>query len=506
MKSILPTLTLFLIVLAACETSKKQEIYEKPALLFDEELAPFYYGVASGDPMATSVVLWTKVVPEFKVPEVEIKWRISTDKNFNSIVQSGTEILDSTSQYTFKNVVNELFPATYYYYQFEALGEESVIGRTKTAPEASADSLKFAIVSCSNYEAGFFNAYGHIGERNDLDAVIHLGDYIYEYAPGVYGDSSTRRFHKPPKELITLSDYRIRYAQYRLDKNLMKAHQMHPFITVWDDHEIANNNYKSGAENHQPEEGDFQDRLENAKKAYYEWLPVTPSEKLYRNLKYGSLASIIMLDERTEGRTKQPESMDDPAYEDENQAMLGTEQTNWFFDQLAENTKWKIIGNQVIFTDLDISGAFPERPRNMDSWDGYPKEKFKIADHIRYNEIENVIFVTGDTHCSWAFETTLDPKEKYDPFAVEFGTPSVTSANYDEYTTSDTVEFVSFAYLAANPQLKYCNLTDHGYLLITLKDEEAMAEWFYAEGILIPYQEMKHGMTFHVKDGSNKLQ
>jgi len=282
------SLALFLSIVAFSCT--KKEVYpplEEPvAHLFNTELKPFYHGVASGDPLPDAIVIWTRVTPEEELPIIEVKWEISTDKAFGNIIQSGLFTTDPERDYTVKIDVSGLDSGYQYYYRFQALGSTSITGKTKTASQDAAE-LNLAVVSCSNYEWGYFNAYGDIARQSDLDAVVHLGDYIYEYGPGKYGDTTIGRFNLPAKEIITLPDYRTRYSLYRLDEDLRNAHSSHPFINIWDDHEIANDSYQDGAQNHQEDEGSYEDRKAAAVKAYYEWLPIRENGELYRSFQYG---------------------------------------------------------------------------------------------------------------------------------------------------------------------------------------------------------------------------
>lgn len=277
---------------------------------FDPTLAPFYHGVASGDPLEDAVIIWTRVTTNRS--SVDVNWKVATDSRMQNIVKQGQLQTNQSKDYTVKVDVTGLNDFTTYYYQFEALGNTSIIGRTKTAPAANveADNLRFAVVSCSNYQNGFFNAYNQIANRNDLDAVIHLGDYIYEYETGEYGDNSGGRIHLPNNETVTLDDYRVRHSYYKLDPMLRNVHQQHPFIHIWDDHEFANDANKFGAQNHQPDtEGDWETRKNNAFKAYFEWMPLRANSReeyrLYRTISYGKLMDLIMLDTRIEGRDTQ---------------------------------------------------------------------------------------------------------------------------------------------------------------------------------------------------------
>lgn len=279
---------------------------------FDPALKPFYHGVASGDPLQDRVIIWTRVTPDEEGP-VTVNWLVSSTPGMTDIVGSGSVTTDVSRDYTVKVDVSGLAPATTYYYYFSAMGANSTVGRTRTAPAGNADQLRFAVVSCSNYQDGYFNAYERISERNDIDAVIHLGDYIYEYETGGFGQDELGRGHVPDNEIVTLMDYRIRYSYYRLDPQLRKVHKQLPFITIWDDHEFANNAWVGGAENHQEEEGDWDTRKNNAYQAYFEWMPIrersSAPNRVYRKINYGNLVDLILLDTRIEGREKQKDSL-----------------------------------------------------------------------------------------------------------------------------------------------------------------------------------------------------
>jgi len=275
-------------------------------LSFDPALAPFYHGVASGDPLANKVIIWTRRTPSDDALSYQLGWQMATDTAFENVVRQGQLEAMASADFTAKVDVGQLNPETSYYFRFYDFTSQtySLIGRTRTAPHDDTDHLRFAVVSCQNYQAGYFNAFRKIAERADLDAVLHLGDYIYEYGAGegTYGYSNDRpdRANVPGTEILSLADYRTRYSLYRLDPDLRAAHQQHPFIAVWDDHESANDSYADGAENHQDDEGDWEVRKAISKQVYYEWMPIRELsyDKLFRSLKYGDLAELIMLDTR----------------------------------------------------------------------------------------------------------------------------------------------------------------------------------------------------------------
>lgn len=497
--------------LVSCETSPPS-FTEMVDPLKDPGDAPFYHGVASGDPLPDAVIIWTRVTPPHHMGTIDVLWETSVSSDFSVVHSSGKVQTDLTKDYTVKVDVSGLAAGTQYFYRFQALGQYSILGTTKTAP-AEARELKFAVVSCSNYEWGYFNSYQSIADRSDLDAVFHLGDYIYEYGPGRYGDTTLQRINLPGHEIISLDDYRTRYSQYRLDKNLKAAHASLPFINIWDDHEIANDSYKTGAQNHQDDEGPYETRKQAAVQAFYEWMPIRETSTLYRKFNYGNLADVYMLDERLEGRTAPVDSLQDPTINDESRTMLGSDQLNWFLTNLENSeSTWKVVGNQVIYSYLNW-GYEPNFTINLDSWDGYPAEQMKIADHIRGTDISNVIFVTGDTHSGWAFEVTNDPFENYDQetgegaFAIEFGATSINSANSNERVDDEMVmdHEKKIVNSELNPHLKYANLRDHGYLVLTLKEEQATAEWNVVSTVREPKFTTRVDQSMYVKSGEVKL-
>ncbi|MEO1652003.1 MAG: alkaline phosphatase D family protein, partial [Bacteroidota bacterium] len=450
----------------------------------DESLKPFYHGVASGDPIETQVIIWTRVTPESEnAGTIEVEWKVATDPELTSIVNAGTVSTDANRDYTVKVDVTGLTPGATYYYGFSALGINSITGRTNTVPVGDVERLRFAVVSCNNYQDGFFAAFGKIADRTDLNAVIHLGDYIYEYS--ATGDDrfgnpalleAGLRLHEPDSEIVTVNQYRTRYAQYRLDPNLRRAHQQHPFITIWDDHESTNNSYEDGAENHQPDtEGSWEVRKNVAKAVYSEWMPVRgdlTTQVLYRTFNYGNLMDLIMLDTRLEARDVADGAVGDsivnvaqPGLYDENREILGDTQEQWLFDQLSNSTaKWKVIGNQIVFADFNIWWSDPADPVAgqdlfLDFWDGYPKAKKRVINYIDQNNIDNVVILTGDFHSSLASDVALEPAPlagvnenipatgiapfpvtpTYNPetgegsVAVEFTTPGISSQNFNEF-------------------------------------------------------------------------
>jgi alkaline phosphatase D len=507
MKSVLFFISAIFFVTSCSPKKEKHEnkFVEEPSSLFHSDLKPFYHGVASGDPLQDRVILWTRVTPDDSSAIINVKWEISASSDFSAIVKSDYASTTIAKDFTVKVDANGLQPSTKYFYRFTALGAISETGETKTLAQ-NPDSVKFAVVSCANWEWGFFNPYEKISQRNEIDAVVHLGDFIYEYASGNYGDTTIGRINIPKHEIISLKDYRLRYSQYRIDKGLHDVSVKHPMIAIWDDHEIANNSYTEGAENHQSNEGDYANRKAAARQAYYEWIPIRESENHYRKFSFGQLADLIMLDERLAGREKPVENKNDPSLAREARTMLGKAQFDWLENQLKNSkASWKIIGNQVIFSDMNTEPIYPHLPTNFDSWDGYPAEKRKLKNFILENKIENIVFITGDAHSSWAIEVATDVKKNYSPFAVEFVTTSISSANGDEKYPIDTVKIKELEMLSENPHLKYLNNRDHGYMLLTLTSQKAKAEWWFVNTIRLPETGEFLGKSIEVKRGSVKI-
>ena len=499
--------SLLFLMVGCSEQSTATVKRDKNEKTLTTDLQIFQHGVASGDPLSDRVIIWTRVSTKKRVANVQ--WEISETENFDNILQTGILSTDATRDYTIKADVEGLSPGTCYYYRFTLAGKLSAVGRTKTLPTDNVEEVNLGIVSCSNYEFGYFNAYNGLAKDN-LDAILHLGDYIYEYGPDKYGDKNFTRKHLPPKEITTLRDYRIRYAQYREDKALQLAHQSHPFIMIWDDHEIANNAYKTGAQNHQKEEGDYMTRKVNAKKAYYEWQPIreNKNDEIYRSFSYGDLVDIIMLDERYTGREEPAATKDDAAGE---RTMLGAEQLVWFKGQLKNSTsQWKIIGNQVIFAPCDLSLVRPDSPVNLDAWDGYAHERDDIRSFLSTESIQNVIFVTGDTHTSWAFDVPTLGEHYPDSgasCAVEIGTPSITSSNWNdsENATDKQAMMGEQALIKTNPHLKYVNGRDHGYTVVSLTKEGANAKWYYSSDIKVLDAPITLAHEVKIAAGAGKL-
>jgi len=466
------------------------------------DLAPFYHGVASGDPMSDRVIIWTRLTTSESTPQT-VNWRMATDTLFSNIVASGTADAISEKDWTVKIDVTGLSPASWYYYDFEIGGDNSLIGRTRTAPSGSVDHARFAVLSCSSYEHGYFNAYRSVVERNDVDAVLHLGDYIYEYETGGYSSNLSGRSVEPANEIITLTDYRTRYSHYRLDEDLIYIHQQFPFINVWDDHETANNSYNGGAGNHtNSSEGPWEERMAAGSQANDEWLPIrkpdpVDSLRIFRNFEYGDLLDLIMIDTRLYGRDEQGSGTD------EERSLLGDDQRQWFFDALQNaNGKWKVVGQQVMMAPMLLGTIV----LNDDQWDGYPAERDSLIALITDNNIDNMVVLTGDIHTSWANDI---PMSNYDAASgansagVEYVVTSVTSPGLDlGVPIGDPASIIQ----GANPHMKYIDLLQHGYVVLDLTQDRVQGDWVYCSTITDQDFSDVAGGSWLSNDGTNHLQ
>lgn len=486
----------------------------------------FRHGVASGDPRTNSVVIWTRV-SGYSAP-IAVDWWVATDEDFSNVVAFGRRPTDATSDYTVKIVAPFLTPGTKYFYRFAAGDAASPVGRTMTLPNGGLDELGIAVTSCSNYQFGFFNVYEAIAADDDVDVVVHLGDYIYEYDIDTYGGPIGQRIgrmHEPKHEMVTLDDYRRRHAQYKADAGSLAMHARHPLIPTWDDHESTNDPWTGGAQNHQPEEGSWQQRRAASLQAYYEWMPVrdpVPGRsraKLWRHFEFGDLASIITLESRHTARSKQirinQDELADAAdarrfYEqvvgDPNRRLLSAELEQFLERELADSVRtgkrWRIIANQTILanvvaprllTDAQVKAATDgmsesasdllgwldnfgklELAANMDAWDGYPAARerlYRIAEDARARDL---LVITGDTHMFWQ-NRLLDGSGQ--SMGVELGTSAVTSPR-GFYELGD-VTARRFDELTAlrNSSVDWVDGSSRGYVRLTLGRERARADY-----------------------------
>lgn len=520
---------------ASCATAPKMSPY---VAVGESAGGVFAHGVASGDPRQDSVVVWTRVSPEAQTAPgatATVVWEAAADEAFTDMRGKGEATTGASRDWTVKVLLRDLQPGQIYYYRFRIGDQYSPVGRTKTLPAGAVDRARFAVVSCSNYPFGYFNVYDLIARDDDYDAVIHLGDYIYEYGRDGYGGEAGARLgrqHEPAHEIVSLADYRRRHAQYKADPASQAMHARHPLIPVWDDHETSNNPWKDGAENHQPEtEGEWSARKRAALQAYYEWMPVREPEggpeAFFRSYAYGDLLTLAAIETRLMARSKQFEYMDVvPTLEtpedverfkrdilwDGTREMLGAAQLDYFDrtfrTSVAAGQPWRLIANQVIMakvtapdlnahvTEEDIvslekewppARAFIQSsalglPANFDAWDGYPAARERFYDMVRQAGAENgMIVVTGDTHTWWANDLTARDGGH---MGVELGVHSVTSpspyggdflggkgADYALLTNRD------------NDDVRYLSGENHGFIDLDIGRDSARARFMAVDTV-----------------------
>lgn len=518
----------------------------------DERSINFTHGVASGDPLATGVVLWTRAVPDKKQGRaVTVGWEVATDESFESLIHSGTAEASKEHDFTVKVDVRGLSSGQTYYYRFVTTTGNSPVGATRTLPEGTVETVRLAVVSCANYPAGHFNVYREISLQNDLDAIVHLGDYIYEYSSEsdsyAAGDAEAIGRTYPGdnnRELIELDDYRRRYGIYRNDEHLQMLHRKLPFIVVWDDHEVANDSWRDGAENHNEDkgEGDYTTRKLNALRAYFEWMPIRPviegnDEAIFRTFRFGDLVDLHMLDTRLIGRDQQLNysdyftsdgSLDAARFAADvgstNRTLLGAEQLLWLQASLSQSTAtWQVLGQQVLMgrmdlpaemlmaiateqfaglpatlqelatlkarylqndqslTDQELARINTKAPYSLDAWDGYQYEREVVLEIVAQLD-KNLVVLAGDTHNAWG--NNLKDR-KGNQVGVEFATSSVSSPGLEEYLSlpDELVGSAEQGIALLVDDLEYLNITQRGYMLVTFTPEEARADWHFVDTI-----------------------
>ena len=513
-------------LLKACGGSDSEDNPAAP----QAPIGSFQHGVASGDPLSDRVILWTRVTPA-AAGSMLVDCVVASDPSMANIVTRTAATTDAARDYTVNIDVAGLQPNNTYYYRFEVAGAQSPVGRTRTLPVGTASRLRMAVVSCASLAHGFFNAYRRIAERADLDVVVHLGDYIYEYGNNEFG---SLRSYEPAVETVTLGDYRTRHAQYKRDTDLQEMHRQHPMIAIWDDHEVADNAHATGALNHtEGAEGAWTARVAAALQAYYEWMPVRPVDaadrrRNNRSFSYGNLVDLVMLEERLAARSPQVQTITGTSglfaqsgeFTDPSRQMLGSAQEDWLATRLRMSTaRWKIIGQGVMFAQLKVEPARNAAGGglfiNSDQWDGYQPARDRLYEVLKGSAssppVDNVVVLTGDVHSSWAADLSQDPNNPdtatggYDPAtgagsrAVEFITTSVTSpALIDLGVTEDVV-------MSINPHFRYVELTRRGYMLLDVDATRVVGEWWYVDTIESRSSGQVFGAAFQVQNAAQRL-
>ena len=469
-------------------------------------------------------------------------WQVASDLEFTKIVVSGTGQANADTGYTFKVDAKGLLPSQTYFYRFTAGKHISPIGKTKTLPAGSVSEVKLAVLSCSNYPAGFFNVYSEVA-KSDVDLAIHLGDYIYEYAATGYASekaASLGRTSVPANEILTLSDYRMRHAQYKSDADAKQFHASKALSAVWDDHEFANDTYKDGAENHTTAtEGSFAARKAAAMQAYHEWMPIrtgADKSKIYRSFNFGNLISLHMLDTRSVGRDQQVDIADlvNPTKQatalatlsSPSRQLMGVEQVQWLQTQMASSTAtWQILGQQVLMARIEFpltilqalnpsdtsaqaqvagqkaitdyltakakqaqsyplsvtESALLGQPKlgyNLDAWDGYPAAR-EIVLATAAQLKKRLVVLAGDTHNAWHSDLTLMSGQKV---GEEFATSSVSSPGLEAYLSLPPAQ-VKAIFEGVVKDLKWMDSSRRGYLKLTVNANQVQGEWFFIDTI-----------------------
>lgn len=513
----------------------------------------YAHGVASGDPLSDRVILWTRI-SALGNEDVEVDWTVAEDSAFTKTAATGTVRIGAATDFTVKVDAAGLSANRSYYYRFSCRGVVSPVGRTRTLPVGAVARVRFAVFSCTNYPAGFFNVYNDAAKFDDIDVALHLGDYIYEYAASGYASqdaASLGRVSQPANEIITLSDYRRRYQQYRTDPDLQALHARLPFITVWDDHELSNDTWTGGAENHDPvTEGLWAARRMMAIQAYHEWMPIRQPDaarpdKIYRSFDFGNLLSLHMLDTRVIGRDKQlayasyvgaDRSFNGAAFAADvtspTRQLMGAEQTSWLQGQLSKSSAtWQILGQQVLMARMNLPApmvlgtvgypayfaiaaklqagvalsateqqqlAATPIPYNLDAWDGYQAARETVLNMGR-NLNKNLVVLAGDTHNAWASD--LQDANGV-AVGVEIGVPAVTSPGFETYFPSIAPATVASGMEQLIGPLQYAETVSRGFVVLTVTPSETRADYRYVDTIKARSYNAAVGKTLRTLPGA----
>ncbi|KAJ8099641.1 alkaline phosphatase [Lipomyces tetrasporus] len=536
---------------------ERRSLIKRAELPYDPATLSFTHGVASGDPYPYSVILWTRVAPSLESDDsnvtvsgsvglynhdtesyiqnsphpICVEYRVFADEQAEVFVRGGRVYTTSDIDFTVKVEATGLKPFTTYYYQFKVCGTENVspLGRTKTSPRPTdrTTEIKFAVHSCSNYPNGYFNAYGNVVRKDNVDYVLHLGDYIYEGKNGVLG--TDERAHSPQREIFTLYDYRTRLAQYRTDADLAASHQNFAWIPIWDDHELANNGYRDGFSNLNNTEESFYNhgpqisvdqRKMNGVRAYFEWMPIRQVDmddglRIWRSFQMGDLIDLVMLDTRNYDRSITGLGWNNDYIKlidnDAGRTLMGARQENWFYNTLSKSAKrgaiWRIIGNQIRFERIGrlVNG---EMTYSTDSWDAYRGNHNRTMKHLFDNNIGNNIMLAGDSHANWVSDLAWIGTYDYDEVSgsgavgVEFAGTAVTSSGFGGTISSAEVRARSYS---ENKDLHWDEGYYRGYYELHVRRDRAEAKYFGC-----PTVATRNGWeiplaNFTVKAGDNHL-
>jgi len=482
----------------------------------------FTHNVASGEPGPDSLLLWTRYVPADNLDEITLQVELASDRTFVSVVAGASVRTGPYRDWTAKLTLAGLQPGQTYWYRFIAPdGSHSPVGRSRTLPVADVTGFKLGLFSCANLPMGWFNAYAHAAQREDMDLWLHVGDYLYEYGIAAYKtqDLITEREVMPAHdhEMISLLDYRLRFACYRADPDLQALHQNSAMVALWDDHESANDSWEGGAQNHQPAtEGDWNARKAAAMQAYREWMPV--SEEPWKAYRIGNLGTLYRTESRLIGRTQPAdigsaylagtdaalEAFRDGPWQDPSATMLGLEQEAWLYQAMADNARtsqWQLVGMGTILgrtlmppqtlgmlrSDAsertaqafrnNIRGTRLGLPMWMDRWDGYPAARARLLRAAQQADAE-LVMLSGDSHNAWAYSLQQDSQ----PAGVEFAVQGVTSGGIEGSLGAAPAD-VARAFMATNPELSWCDTSRRGYALLDITPQHITGEWVFMQDI-----------------------
>ncbi|MEA3010649.1 MAG: alkaline phosphatase [Sphingomonadales bacterium] len=506
----------------------------------------FTHGVASGEPRQRSVMLWTRHVPVLR-ESARLGWEVREAGGAGRIVASGEVEATPDTDWCVKVVATGLKPGRWYGYRFlNRDGAAAATGRTRTLPEGHTSSFNLGIFSCANLAFGFFNAYAHAAARRDLDLLVHLGDYYYEYQAGKYpsaAEAVAGRILDPATEAVALADYRLRHAAYRADPDLQRLHASAPMVMMWDDHETANDSWSGGAENHDPaKEGPWSARKAAAVRAYREWLPV--SENTWESYEIGDLATLFRPETRLTARTRPLEYGEalrkgedikaslirfrDGPWRDPERTMMGSGQEAWLAGALkrsaGQGRRWQLLAQQTVMgswalpaearawlrpdaprevrqlTAIGAAAAEVGLPLNLDSWDGYPAARDRLL-RSALDADANLLVLSGDSHNGWAFDLDLGGT----PAGAEFAGASVTSPGLEAYTPGVAPAEVVRAIRARNPALKWADVQRRGYMTLALTRERATGEWLSLDTVRTRSTNLAERHSMSVVRGRNRF-
>jgi len=451
---------------------------------------PFTLGVASGDPLPNAVVLWTRLAP---VPlhgggmppqAVEVDWLVAADERMQRVVRRGTAVAHPDFAHSVHVDVDGLEPGRWYWYRFTVGGYASPIGRTRTAPApgTALDRLRLAFASCQHWEHGYYTAHRHLA-REDIDLVVFLGDYIYEYSAAGTPQAAQRPRLQPAGLAKTLAEYRTLHALYKTDPDLQASHARCPWVVTWDDHEVENDYANDSGQERTPALKFLQQRAA-AYQAYWEHMPLRleqrpsgPDAKLYRRFGFGDLIELNIMDGRQyrsplpcprpdteKNRSRVIEIGACPDHVQEHRSMFGAVQERWLLDGLVRSTaRWNVIGQGVLMAQLDQKPG-PGRAIWTDGWDAFPAARGRLLSLLRDRKVANPVVLTGDIHSFWAADLRVDMADtRAPPVASEFACTSISSNSAPHDTFA--------AMLPENPHIRFMDARVRGYALCTIGRE-----------------------------------